>query len=269
MSYLTDSANRLYYEHHQKANKQTIILISGLGEDHSYWLPIKDLFLQEYGVLLIDNRGTGKSTDVAPVETIATMANDVVAVMDACGLKNAHILGHSMGGFIAQTIARDFPHRVDKLMLCSTGCHPSEKIMHSLDAQNRLIRLGTVPAELLINLGLPWAYSNQLFAHPEKLKAVIQEKLDKPLITTQEVVDQHTNACGQFDSRPWLSNITAKTLILCGREDLLLPVDQNEFMAQSIQSSELVIIDDTAHLLHVEQPERFYKLIRKFDSSAV
>src|SRR5690606_15659298 len=109
----------LYYEIH--GSGKPLILIAGLGYSHWQWHKMIPLLAEHFQVITFDNRGVGQSEKPAGPYTAQMLAQDTIGLLDELNLEKAVIAGHSMGGFIAQSIALDFPQRVEKLILCSTN----------------------------------------------------------------------------------------------------------------------------------------------------
>jgi len=122
----------LYYEIH--GDGFPLLLIQGLSENVYWWdTPVIDELSKHLKTVIYDNRGVGRSDALEGDLTIEIMAADALGLMDALNINQAHILGHSMGGMIAQEIALKFPERVKKLVLCSTSCGGSKAAMSSLE----------------------------------------------------------------------------------------------------------------------------------------
>lgn len=97
-----------------------LVLIPGMGMDRSGWTPVLRKLGRQFRLVLIDNRGTGSSGRPPDSFTVADMAGDVTAVLDAAHIGRAHVLGVSLGGMVAQDLAVADPDRVDRLVLAST-----------------------------------------------------------------------------------------------------------------------------------------------------
>ena len=109
----------LYYEVHGEG--RPLVLISGLGYSSWQWHKMVPFLAEHFQVIIFDNRGVGESDKLEGPYSAQLLAADTVGLLDALGLEKAIIAGHSMGGFIAQAIALDYPQRVEKLILCSTN----------------------------------------------------------------------------------------------------------------------------------------------------
>jgi hypothetical protein len=104
----------LYYE--VKGGGKPLLLIAGLGSDSSSWFGVSGTLSRRFKVIVFDNPGTGRSSAMEKPFTIAHMADVVAEFLEYLKIKRANILGHSMGGYIAQELAVNYPECVDKLI---------------------------------------------------------------------------------------------------------------------------------------------------------
>ena len=117
--YTTSSATRIFWD---ESGQGDPLLIMGLGYTHEMWHRTRPLLSQHYRTIAFDNRGVGQSDVPAGSYSIAQMAADAAAVLDAAQIQRAHVFGISMGGMIAQEFALAYPHRVRSLILGCTAC---------------------------------------------------------------------------------------------------------------------------------------------------
>src|SRR3954447_9660883 len=125
---------RIHYELSGRADGEPLLLIQGLGADMKGWAAQRYALGRRYRLLLVDNRGAGRSDKPQGPYDLEVMAEDAVAVLDAEGIAAAHVLGASMGGVLAQIIAVRHPERVRSLVLSCTACrhHPwREELLES------------------------------------------------------------------------------------------------------------------------------------------
>ena len=106
--------------------RRPVVLVQGLGADRTGWMMQRLAFSPRHRTVLFDNRGAGSSDKPAEPYALADMADDLLAVLDDADIASAHIVGASMGGAIAQTLAVQHPERVASLTLACTACrnHP-------------------------------------------------------------------------------------------------------------------------------------------------
>src|SRR5580658_10137848 len=120
MPYATSSGIRIFWE--EAGAGEPLLLIMGLGYSHEMWHRTLPVVSAHYRTILFDNRGVGKSDVPQGAYSVAQMAADAAAVLDAAGIARAHVFGISMGGMIAQEFALNYPERVNRLVLGCTAC---------------------------------------------------------------------------------------------------------------------------------------------------
>ncbi len=217
-------------------NGPPLVLISGLGAEHSVWEPQVEAFAEHFQVVLIDNRNTGLSQGKPGIPWIETMANDTVAVLDDAGVQSACLAGMSMGGFIAETIAVTFPRRVRRLILtCTAPCRP-------------VPALRTGVAEMFFSP----KYRRE---HPAEVRDWLQLVARGPvdlLALAGQIV-----ASAVFDLRREVQSIEAPTLVVHGTEDLVVPVHWGRWLAGHIAGAKLVLHEGAGHAVSIERREQY------------
>jgi pimeloyl-ACP methyl ester carboxylesterase len=108
---------RCYYE--LLGTGDPVLLIPGLGATCSLWDPVTSDLSKSFSLILLDNRGLGRSIAKRPPQNLGDLAVDLVELMDHLQLARAHVIGLSLGGVIAQQLAVDHPGRIDRLVLVS------------------------------------------------------------------------------------------------------------------------------------------------------
>jgi len=168
------------------------------------------------------------------------------------------LAGLSMGGFVAFEIMRQAPERVDRLALFDTSARadPPEMVQRRHDL-TRLTHVGQfkgVTPRLLPSFIHPSRLSDQA------LSRIITEMAER--VGPEAFVRQQTANAARPDSRPDLAKIACPTLVVCGRQDILTPLELSEEMARGIPNSTLVVIEDCAHLPTLERPQAATALLR-------
>src|SRR6476659_3223043 len=120
MPYADNQGTRIYWEEH--GSGEPLLMIMGLGYALDMWHRTAPVMSQHFRTILFDNRGVGRSDVPSGPYPIPVMAADAAAVLDAAGVSQAHVMGMSMGGMIAQEFALQYPDRVSKLVLGCTAC---------------------------------------------------------------------------------------------------------------------------------------------------
>ena len=265
----------IHYDTKGNIEDPSILLIMGYTEPMTSF---KDGFCQllleaGYHVIRFDNRDVGltSKTQTAPPDlqaiitaamtgqtppqvpyTLEDMAEDAFAVLDAVGVSSAHIVGVSMGGYIAQTMAITNPKRVMSMTsIMSTTGAPGVGIATPEVGANLKSPIGIDTKEEAVECSL---HNYRLFAGPlfdeeahRSLAASNYERNWNPLVTLFQLAAMLTGP----DRTEDLKSITTPTLVIHGAKDTLVQVDGGKATAAAIKNSRLVIFDEMGH----EMPE--------------
>ena len=255
----------LYYEIHGEG--QPLVLISGLGYPLWQWHKMVPFLAKHFKVITFDNRGVGKSDKPAGSYTARMLAADTVGLLDALEIEKAIIAGHSMGGFIAQALALDFPQRVDKLVLCSTNFGGPHHVPVTPEAMKVLTdvtsdALTRFKNGLVVSTAPGWAEKN-----PEMIEEWIKWRVANPI---EPAPYQAQLAIGlallpedaAFENK--LPSISVPTLILFGAHDKVVPPANANLLAKQLAGSQIRILPDAGHFFPIEVPEEAASAIIEF-----
>jgi len=251
----------LYYEIYGKG--KPLLLIAGLGSDNSSWAGVVKIFSKRFQAIVFDNRGAGRSSIIRKQHTIRRMADDAVRILDYLGIERAYIIGHSMGGYIAQEMAINYPDRVDRLVLESTAPVSSKRnnILFE-DIYNQLEREGY--SEAWVKRWAFWLFSVEAFGRGKFIDTFIKQAAKYPYPMSADSFKAQAEAIAKFDSRSQLSGIKAKTLIIEGEDDILIKPDEARALVKHIRGSVIKLIRGLAHCIHMENPALFTKAVVDF-----
>jgi pimeloyl-ACP methyl ester carboxylesterase len=229
-----------------------LLLIAGFACDHTIWSKVVPALAARYRVVVFDNRGVGQSSSPDTPTSIRQMADDAAGLVESLGLGPVHVAGHSMGGLIAQELALSHPEQVRTLMLlsCRASGHARERAI--LETWGELPRLVDVATNA--RLVLPWIYTNDFYATPGAIDQVIALIESNPFPPSPQSIYYQTQAIASCDTSSRLGGIHCPTLVLVGREDILLPVASSEQLVRGIAGAELVVLENTGHGLLIESP---------------
>ncbi|MFC6632399.1 alpha/beta fold hydrolase [Microbulbifer taiwanensis] len=251
----------LYYECHGKG--QPLMLVAGLASDSQSWLPMLEALSRHHLVIVPDNRGAGRTVPQDCENSIRHMADDCMALLDHLQLPSATLLGHSMGGFVAQDCAIRYPARVPRLILAATAPCNSERNNMLFRDWARYLKSGMDPEQWFRNLYY-WILSGHFFEDRETLKGALRFALDYPCPQSETAFEKQVEAIAAFDCRDRLEDIQAVTLIICGKEDLLFPPEVSIRDFQAIGNSSISVIEDVAHSIPMESPGALADCILQF-----
>jgi len=231
---------------------EPLVLIHGWTADRHRWDHQMTHFAEKRRVVRLDLRGHGESSG-AGVRTVAELAKDVLALLDHLKIDRAVLVGHSMGGMIAQTIALDHPARVERLVLVnSIGRMTYSRGRGLLMAASTL-----VPFKLFVAANIQRAFAP---SYPrDEIRAYVKASADTP----REVVMTLYGAMRAFDVLDRVGEIRTPTLMIHGYHDIQLPVRQMLRMAMAYPDAEVRIID-AGHELPVEKPAELTEALDRF-----
>jgi 3-oxoadipate enol-lactonase len=239
-----------------------ILLIMGLGYASCMWHRARPTLAQHYRTLAFDNRGVGLS-DVPPGPySIATMAADTAAVLDAAGVASAHVFGVSMGGMIAQEFALQFPARTRSLILgCTSPGGP-----FAIRAESKVIDIlrvrGMTPEQARTAI-LPYIYD----ASTQQALIAEDVNLRRNWLPSSEGYTAQLQAIPAWEAYSRIAQITAPTLLIHGRSDGLIPAGNGELIARQIPGARLVLLEHASHMFLTDQTAAAMKEILAFLSS--
>jgi 3-oxoadipate enol-lactonase len=240
-----------------------LVLIQGMGLDRFGWEPVLRKLQRHFRLVLVDNRASGLSDRPAGVFAVADMAADVVAVLDAAGIRRAHVMGASLGGMVAQELAVDHPKRVDGLVLaCTTPGWPFAYPMPQ--ASVRLIAATAgMTAELALRRHAENALSARTLQHrPELLGRLVELQGSRP--ADPAALRAQATAGALYAGRRRQTRIRARTLVLQGAADTVVDPRNGKLLADRIPGARLVIFPELGHLLFWEDPDGFADAVTSF-----
>lgn len=227
-----------------------VVFLHGAGGNAAMWTQLHVALKADRPVYALDLPGHGRSAPLDGAITVERHAAVARAFLDAAGLERAVLVGHSMGGAIAQTLALESPARLAGLVLVGTGARlrvlPEllEGIPRDFERTvERICRLCYGPA-----------------APPEMVTLGMAEMRKVP----PAVLLGDFLACDRFDVRERLPSIGVPTLAVVGDRDVMTPVKYAAFLAERIPGARLATVPGAGHMLPVEAPESLAALLRPF-----
>ena len=250
------------YEVSGRADGSPVLLLQGLGVDSRGWALQRLALGRRHRLLAEDNRGVGGSAAAPQPFSLNRMADDAVRVLDAEGVGEAHVIGASMGGVLAQLVAVLEPDRVRSLTLACTACRHHEWRRELLASWAADVRAGGMGA-LRGDDGLRWLVGPRLHrrfgvwlnlmarllaqAPPQSFAAQVEAILDAPDVLRFELV-----------------TVEAPALVITGSQDLLTPMGDAEELAELLSNARLEELRGVGHALMVEAPSTFNHAVLDF-----
>jgi 3-oxoadipate enol-lactonase len=246
----------------QAGSGPPLLLIAGLGYATWCWQELQRALVADATTLAFDNRGAGRSDKPAGPYSIPLLADDAAAVLDAAGLRDAHVLGQSMGGYIALTLALRHPARVRSLILVGTS--PGGPGTHPVPAETMETwkLAGTMPPADYARRSMPhslapgWAQ-----AHPQEFERILARRLEFPTPTASWLAQY--GACVEYVGRGAdVGAIRAPATVIHGEQDRVVPHHNGKLLAERLPGAKFVSLPDAGHLPMLEDPPAFAELVR-------
>lgn len=243
-----------------RGNGEPLILIHGGEADHSMFDLLADELATDFSVVAYDQRDSGQTQDLAqPARPygLSDMGDDVASLIEALGYRRAHVFGTSLGGHIAQVFAARHPDRVDKLILSSTwpagcGLHTANPAV----AQQLAVWRADVKSHAgdIAKLFFTPSY---LAEHPERIEMFRTSR------RTPEQNRRRTALLGTpYPIRD--GQIVAKTLLLIGEADALVPAQATLAIARFLGSHDTKTMAGVSHISAIHSPSTVAKNIKEF-----
>jgi aminoacrylate hydrolase len=232
----------LYYE--TVGRGEPLMLVPGLSGRGSFWANQVKEFSREFGVIVHDHRGTGRSTHSRIRYSVEQMADDALRLMDALGVDSAHLVGHSTGGAIGQVIALEHPRRLRSLVLSATWAGPDPYFRRLFESRKGvLLSQGVeayVRASALFMSPPAWISANDALLD-EQHKAALAEA------APVEVTASRIDAILRHDRRARLNAIGVPTLVVVAQDDMITPRFYSDELASRVPGAKLVVLDSGGH----------------------
>ncbi|MCS6903620.1 MAG: alpha/beta hydrolase [Candidatus Bipolaricaulota bacterium] len=226
-----------------------LVFVHGAGADHTLWGDQIKALSHEFTVAAIDLNGHGRSPRRAAEAGIPSYVEDVRSLCEA--LKRPTVLvGHSMGGAVALTLALAPPKNLLALALVGTGA--------KLKVHPQILDLCRNDFAGALDLIATWAFAPQA---SEELRQRSKAQMER---NGAETLLRDFSSCNEFDVLARLHEIQLPTLVLCGREDQLTPPKYSEFLQKNIANARLVLIEHAGHMVMLEQPQALTEALRAF-----
>ena len=250
----------LYYETH--GSGPPLLLIAGLASDSQSWQPVIPFLAESFRVILVDNRGSGRSRPMDEFVSISRMADDCLLLLDYLEIPAAHVLGHSMGGFIAQELSLRHPQRVLSLVLAATACRNSSR-NNALFADWAATR-ATADREQWFRGICYWLFTEHFYEDALQVSAAVVAAVDYPYPQSSTAFANQVRALAAFDRSNDLSKVTQPTLIISGSEDILFSPESATTLMRLLPAARTVTIRAAAHSICWEQPEACCRAVVAF-----
>lgn len=239
-----------------------LLMIHGLGYAKWGWEWQLPALSKHFRVITFDNRGIGDSDAPPGPYTVAEMAGDAANLLEALGIEKAHVLGTSLGGFIAQELAITYPERVDRLILACTGFGGPRFIPMPEVTVKLLAAFPTLTQDQRYRLSTENGFTEAFVqARPDVMDRVIEHRLR--VNQGFEPWSWQSNAGATFDASDRVGQIKHETLVITGESDNVVDFRNSELLASEFPNATLRIVPG-GHLFFIEEADLVNSIVVSF-----
>lgn len=264
----TIRVNGIALAYETRGEGRPLLLITGVGYGAWFWHKVVPGLSARFRMITSDNRGAGASDKPDGPYTVPMMAADTAGLLDALGIRDAYVLGHSLGGFITQELAVTRPDLVSKLILASTHHGGMKVIPITPEAMKVLTDRSGDPVELVkrgIGIAAAPGFAER---RPEAAKELLDYRLTNPVPPAQYAAQVMAGAgmatLSDEKVAERMSAIKAPALILFGEHDRVVPPGNAELMANKLENATVKILPGVGHIFPIEDPDATVNAIVEF-----
>jgi len=257
---------RLAYEIQGKGHP--LLLITGVGYCGWFWGKVVPKLAEHFQLITFDNRGAGDSSKPDGPYTVPMMAEDTAGLLGALRIEGAYVMGHSLGGFIAQELAVTYPELVSKLILASTNHGGPNVIPITPQALEVLTNREGDPLALIrrgIDVACAPGFAKQ---QPNVVQDLIDYRLRNRVPPAQYSAQVMAGAgMGNLSEEIVLermASIQVPVLLLFGEHDTVTPPGNAKLMAEKLSNAQVVILPGVGHIFPIEDPQATVEALVNF-----
>lgn len=246
-----------YYE---AGKGSVVILLHGLGADAHHWAANIDALAQTFRVIAIDQIGYGQSDKPLIRYTVENFADYLQGFLAAMKISKVSLVGNSLGGWVALDFTIRHPQRVEKLVLVdAAGLRPTAALKMPEGGLQHISPLNLKWFFDLMEANKEWATTD---LGPHAFERHVQN--GDSYTVASSVAEMATGS--EFEDKK-LGKVRVPTLIIWGRDDVLIPLPMGEALHKGIPGSKLMVIEGTGHIPMMGKPAEFNEAVEKFLSA--
>jgi pimeloyl-ACP methyl ester carboxylesterase len=257
MPFVENLGARIHWD--EEGSGAPLLLIMGLGWPSQAWHRTRPILSEKYRTIALDNRGTGRSEAPTGPYSIAQMAADAAAVLNAARVNAAHIFGMSMGGMIAQEFALQYPNKVRSLILGCTAAGGPQAVRAEEAALEVLMTRGQDPDQFAKAVS-PFIYDAG--TSPERIEE--DTAVRRKWYPSADAYFAQLQAVIAWDAYSRIGQISVPTLVIHGEHDRLVPPENARLIAARIPGAKLAMIPGASHIFTTDQPALAHSAILDF-----
>jgi 3-oxoadipate enol-lactonase len=253
------SQQRLYVEEHGEG--EPLLLIEGLGQSMWAWREQIPVFARGHRTIAFDTRGTGRSPVPDEPYGIDELAQDAADVLEG---RTASVMGLSMGGYVALTLALARPELIRSLVLVGSGAGGPDRVPRPQDVRDAYAAATGLPFDEYGRRTMPLTFSpGWTERNPERFEEILAARGEHP--TPDVTLDAHLQACYGFYARGCeVERIDAPALVVHGDADVIVPVENGRALVARLPNARYVELPGHGHNVQLEDPATLNRLVLEF-----
>lgn len=261
MQTLSDGA-RIEFTDQGPRDGDAVLFLQGLNAPGAAWAVQLAQFGQTHRCIAPDARGVGKSDAPQGPYTTRQLAADALAVLEACGVARAHVVGLSLGGAAGQELALAHPERVRSLALLGSFAVQSPRSRALMESWRELYP-AVMPQHRAAweRQAYAWLFTEQFWQREANVRAALRFASTQAAQSTQGFVGQ-IDAALNHDTRARLPSLSLPVVVLHGALDQLAPLAAGEELARLIPGAELVVLPEVGHAVNLEGQRKVHASLR-------
>lgn len=260
MSYYISEGLKLNYDIY--GSGEPLIIIGGITCNNHHWDLVRDQLSKKFQLILPDNRGIGKSEVPRNDYAIADNAIDIVNLINHLAIPRAHILGHSLGGAVAQYLGAYHSDKVNKLIISHSAIKFNACSIIYFEHMLLLKEAGLSPLIQATSV-LPFVFSDEFNRDPKNLEEYLENEKNEEYPQSLKSFKQQFHVLRSADSSSFIQDINVPTLIIAGKTDKLTPKEDSLALLAKIKHAQYKEIHG-AHVPMIEAPNDYAELVIDF-----
>jgi len=227
-----------------------LVLIHGFGLDHTIWMDMASKYLRNHRVILPDVRGHGSSDAPEGVYKMSLLAKDIAHLLEYLGINKASICGHSMGGYITLAFAENYPERLAGLGLISSRSNSDSK--EKKEGRYQMVEA----VQKRGSIALAESLSPRLTDNETLIRKAYDLIVQTPPLG---IIGASKGMAERPDRTSLLSRITVPALVVAGKDDQIIDLDDARKMAHVLPRGKFLAISGVGHMPMTEAPAALAK----------
>lgn len=218
-----------------------LVLVAGYSCDHFFWDKLVAELVPDFQVWVLDNRAVGQTKDNGQALTLEMMAKDTLKLIQALEIETPTIIGQSMGGILAQLIAKYQPENIDNLIVLNSASCISLRALMALEGFVRLLQ-EKANIDTVIEASMPWFFSSEFLRVRANIDIFKESIINNPFPQSLPDLERQLHALQTFDCHDHDQLIQTPALIMTAEEDIICLPEESKALSEHIPQAQWVML---------------------------